>query len=71
MMLRFLTREAQYTGDNVVAFLKEVESFPKDNVNTVSYGAYLLKQFDVFREINEHERVIGDIAHNYFLPLKK
>lgn len=40
-------------------------------MNTVSYGAYLLKQFDVFREINEHERVIGDITHNYFLPLKK
>lgn len=51
-------------------FLKEVESLSKGNVSTVSYGACLLRQFDVFREINEHERVIGDTAHNYFLPLK-
>ena len=39
-MLKFLTRDAEYTGDDVVAFLKEVESFSKDNVSTVSYGAY-------------------------------
>ena len=39
-MLKFLTRDAEYTRDNVVAFLKEVESFSKDNVSTVSYGAY-------------------------------
>lgn len=70
-MLKFLTRDAEYTGDNVVVFLKEVESFSKDNVSTVSYGAYLLRQCDVFREINQHERVIGDTARNYFLPLKK
>ena len=28
-MLKFLTRDAQYTGDNVVAFLKKLKVFLK------------------------------------------